>query len=428
MRVFHSFPVEDIADFKNQLFLMAAESHYYCCLDGNNYPDYPYSTFESFFAIEALDVCSVSENCLEAMTNFMSLHQDWMFGFISYDLKNEIEPRLQSANLDGIINPMLHFFVPKYLIKIEQNEVQIGITEDKHLNEFRKKVEKKYLTINTLHTAQVDIKNRISKEQYKRTVDELKAHIQRGDIYEINFCQEFYSRPASIDPVTAFHKLNQNSKAPFTSFFKNDDNFLLCASPERFLKRINNKLISQPIKGTRKRSAIEEEDKYIREELYKDEKERSENVMIVDLVRNDLSKIAKKNSVEVEELFGIYSFQQVHQMISTITCSIDDEISFATIIKALFPMGSMTGAPKLSAMQLIEQYEQTQRGLFSGALGYITPQGNFDFNVVIRSILYNQKQHYLSIQTGSAITIECDPEKEYEECLLKAKAMLSALE
>jgi para-aminobenzoate synthetase component 1 len=169
------------------------------------------------------------------------------------------------------------------------------------------------------------------------------------------------------------------------------------------------------------------QDNLLKQQLFFDEKERSENVMIVDLVRNDFSKIAIKNSVDVEELFGIYTFEQVHQMISTITCNIEQNLSFSEIIKAVFPMGSMTGAPKIAAMELIEQYEPTKRGLFSGAVGYITPKGNFDFNVVIRSILYNSTNKYISIQAGSAITIDCDAEKEYEECLLKAKAMLEAL-
>ncbi|MCC6514768.1 MAG: anthranilate synthase component I family protein, partial [Chitinophagales bacterium] len=271
------------------------------------------------------------------------------------------------------------------------------------------------------------ISQRFSRKDYVETVNKIKQHIQRGDIYEMNFCQEFYAENCKINPIQVFHHLNAISKAPFTSFFKNKENYLMCASPERFLKKQNNTLISQPIKGTRKRLKNEKEDNQIREQLFFDNKERSENVMIVDLVRNDFSKIAIQNTVEVEELFGIYTFEQVHQMISTISCRIDSSMSFATILEAVFPMGSMTGAPKLSAMQLIEKYEKTKRGLFSGAVGYITPKGNFDFNVVIRSILYNANLKYISVQAGSAITIDCDAEKEYEECLLKAKAMLEAL-
>jgi para-aminobenzoate synthetase component 1 len=150
--------------------------------------------------------------------------------------------------------------------------------------------------------------------------------------------------------------------------------------------------------------------------------------MIVDLVRNDLSKIASKGSVNVDELFGIYSFKQVHQMISTVSCEIKDHFTFTDIIKATFPMGSMTGAPKVRAMQIIEECESTKRGVYSGALGYIEPNGDFDFSVVIRSILYNSSNNYLSFMTGSAITSQADAESEYAECLLKAKAMFEALE
>ncbi|MFN8282292.1 MAG: anthranilate synthase component I family protein [Chitinophagales bacterium] len=433
MRSFYSFPVDDIEAFKLQLLALSNHFSHFCFLDSNNYPNYPYSTFGSLFAIDAIDVISVNENCLEQFEQFQQQHNDWLFGFLNYDLKNEIETNLQSNKIDNIENPLLHFFVPKYLIKIENGIVEIGVKSESDaesesaLDEFKKLIiSNKSLTT---HGSQLTTKilNRISKEDYIQTIENLKQHIQLGDIYELNFCQEFYAGNALIDTVRVFQKLNKISKAPFTSFFKNDQNYLMCASPERFLKRQNNTLISQPIKGTRKRNPNQKEDNLLKQQLFFDEKERSENVMIVDLVRNDFSRIAIKNSVEVEELFGIYSFEQVHQMISTITCNIKQTLSFSEIIRAVFPMGSMTGAPKIAAMQLIEQYETTKRGLFSGAVGYITPKGNFDFNVVIRSIFYNQKNQYVSIQAGSAITIDCDAEKEYEECLLKAKAMFEAL-
>jgi para-aminobenzoate synthetase component 1 len=438
MRTFYPFPVSDIETFKLQLVEISNQVTHFCYLDSNNYPNYPYSTFGSLFAIDAVDVISVSKNCLEQFDTFQLQHQDWLFGFLNYDLKNEIEPNLESTKIDNIQNPILHFFVPKYLVKIENEKVEVGIVSESEnvpiaigsesaLDEFRKLITfKKSLTTHDSRL-KTKISNRISKEDYISTIEKIKNHIQLGDIYEMNFCQEFYAENAEINPVAVFQKLNEISKAPFTSFFKNEANYLMCASPERFLKRQNNTLISQPIKGTRKRIQDKKQDNLLKQQLFFDEKERSENVMIVDLVRNDFSKIAIKNSVDVEELFGIYSFEQVHQMISTITCNIEQNLLFSEIIKAVFPMGSMTGAPKIAAMELIEQYEPTKRGLFSGAVGYITPKGNFDFNVVIRSILYNSTNKYISIQAGSAITIDCDAEKEYEECLLKAKAMLEAL-
>ncbi|MBK6275542.1 MAG: anthranilate synthase component I family protein [Saprospirales bacterium] len=433
MRNFYPFPVENIETFKLQLLEISNAVNHFCYLDSNNYPNYPYSTFGSLFAIDAIDVISVNTNCLEQFEKFQQKYNDWMFGFLNYDLKNELESSLISNNIDNIQNPLLHFFVPKYILKIENDKVEIGVLSESEsegesvLDEFRLVLKSQQSIVNSPQKRRLTVDHRLSNIDYINTVNKIKQYIQLGDIYELNFCQEFYVENAEINPVAVFKKLNEISKAPFTSFFKNEQNYLLCASPERFLKRQNNTLISQPIKGTRKRNKDKKEDNLLKQQLFFDEKERSENVMIVDLVRNDFSKIAIKNSVEVDELFGIYSFEQVHQMISTVSCKIENPLSFSDIIKAVFPMGSMTGAPKIAAMQLIEMYEPTKRGLFSGAVGYITPKGNFDFNVVIRSILYNSTNNYISIQTGSAITIDCDAEKEYEECLLKAKAMIEVI-
>lgn len=433
MRIFHPFPVDDITLFKHQLLSLSESFAHFCYLDSNNYPDYPYSTFGSFFAFGALEVLSVRSECLEQFDAFREKNNDWVFGFLSYDLKNEIEPGLYSNHPDIIGMPNLHFFVPEYLVKIENDSVEVGLRETDDaastLLAFRKKIEQVATAAipKSSANAPAKLRARISKEDYIRSVERIKAHIRRGDVYELNFCQEFYDDAISIHPVNVFKKLNRLSRAPFSCFFKANEHYLLCASPERFLKRQYNKLISQPIKGTRRRSGDHAYDTELQEELRNDDKEKSENIMIVDLVRNDLSRIAIRNSVKVEELFGIYSFEQVHQMISTISCSIPPAIHFTDIIRQLFPMGSMTGAPKIAAMELIERYETSRRGLFSGAVGYITPRGNFDLNVVIRSILYNAATSKLSVQAGSALTIDCDAEKEYEECLLKAKAMFEAL-
>ena len=270
----------------------------------------------------------------------------------------------------------------------------------------------------------IPIKNKIQKEEYLAVIRQLKQHILRGDCYEINFCQEFFSDSVVIDPLTAYKKLNEFSPNPFSALYKLEDKWLLCASPERFLKKEGPKILSQPIKGTSKRiPGNTVSDNKSKEDLLQSNKDRSENVMVVDLVRNDLSKVCEEGTVQVDELFGIYSFPQVHQMISTISGELKKKISFSEIIRATFPMGSMTGAPKKRVMELIEQYETTKRGIFSGAVGYISPDGDFDFNVVIRSIMYNGSSGYLSFQTGSAITFYSDPEKEWEECLLKAEAM-----
>lgn len=435
MRTFFSIKTKNEAEFRNMLAGLSEAVEHFCFLDSNNYPNYPYSTFGSLYAIDAIDSISVHQDCLAQFEAFLQKHKDWHFGYLSYDLKNEIEANLHSLNFDGIHHSLLHFFVPKYLVKIEKNKIEVGVHGNNDI-EIKHNLEQFYTLLETakssydlpLTTYEIPrIQQRFSKQDYLTTVEKIKAHILRGDIYEMNLCQEFYAENTTIHPLTVFNKLNTLSKAPFTSYFKNQENYLLCASPERFLKRIKHKLISQPIKGTRKRGETKAEDNKIKQDLFFNEKERSENVMIVDLVRNDFSRIALDNTVDVEELFGLYSFEQVHQLISTITCCIAPRATFSEIIRATFPMGSMTGAPKISAMHIIESLEKTKRGLFSGCVGYITPNGNFDFNVVIRSILYNSAKKYLSIQAGSAITIDCNAEQEYEECLLKAQAMFKAL-
>jgi para-aminobenzoate synthetase component 1 len=267
----------------------------------------------------------------------------------------------------------------------------------------------------------------MDKDSYLEKVEKLRKSISLGDIYEVTFCQEFFAEQAAINPYQVYQNLKDVSPTPFSGFFKLTDKYILSASPERFLCKRKNQLFSQPIKGTAKRSSDPEEDEKIRLGLLNSTKEQAENVMIVDLVRNDLTKSAVKGSVKVEELFGIYTFPQVHQMISTISCTVDPLIHPVEALKNTFPVGSMTGAPKVRAMELIEETECSRRGIYSGSFGYFEPDGDFDFNVVIRSILYNESSKYLSFQVGGAITYASSAEAEYEECLLKASAIVKTL-
>ena len=255
----------------------------------------------------------------------------------------------------------------------------------------------------------------------------MRQHIKRGDCYEINFCQQFVSENAVIDVVKTYQKLSAISPAPFGTFYKLHNNYCLCASPERFLQKKGNQLISQPIKGTSRREADPVKDEANKNYLIQSTKEKSENVMVVDLVRNDMSMVCKKGSVKVKELFGIYSFPQVHQMISTVQGTLAADKTFTNAIEACFPMGSMTGAPKKRVMELIEKYETTRRGLFSGSIGYITPTADFDFNVVIRSIFYNDVKKQVSFFAGSGITFYSNAEDEYNECMMKAQAIVNIL-
>lgn len=394
-----------------------------CLFDSNQYAD-PYSAFDLMVGCEVKkEIFHSGKGSSKEIESFLKDNTSYVIGYFSYDLKNESE-ELFSNNPDHLNFPEFHFFSPKNLVFIKGNEVKI---ESKNPDEI-------WQAINNFEIPSLDqklhkreIKGRFSRAEYIATVKEIQKHIQRGDIYEINFCQEFYIENTTINPVEIFINLNKLSPTPFASYFKLNGKYVLSASPERFLSRRDYKIISQPIKGTSPRKTDKFEDEQQKKSLLENEKERSENVMIVDLVRNDLTKSAKEGTVRVEELFGLYSFKQVHQMISTIVCEAKEGISNPEIILNTFPMGSMTGAPKISAMQLAEKYERSKRGVYSGALGYFSPNGDFDFNVVIRSILYNEQSKYVSFHVGSAITLDSNPEMEYEECLLKGKAITQVL-
>lgn len=364
----------------------------------------------------------------ERLKRFQEERKDFLFGYFSYDLKNDIE-ELSSANQDHLNFPELFFFQPKKIFIWKNNSLQLLYLPscadeiDRDLDEISNMTLLPDVSFNKPH-----ILSRLSKDAYFEKVAKIMEHIHRGDIYEVNFCQEFYAASCDIDTLGVYKKLNDISLAPFASYLKLKDKYLLCASPERFVKKTGEKIIVQPIKGTARRLSDRNEDQKVAESLARDPKERAENIMIVDLLRNDLSKNALKGSVLVEELCRVYSFKQVHQLISTVVCTVNPEEHPVEIIKNLFPMGSMTGAPKISAMKIIEEEEETKRGLYSGAVGYIGPDNNFDFNVVIRSILYNRSENYASFSVGSAITSQSIIEKEYEECLLKAKALKQALQ
>ena len=419
--------IENPELFKQNLLAWATQFREVTFLDSNNYPQ-NYSSYDCVLAVDALtSIKTDSQNAFDKLKEYQQITKDWLFGYLSYDLKNDTE-LLHSENYDQLEFPDLYFFQPKKIFLLSGNTLEqqyLNLCDDELESDIQEILN--FSVSNPKSTLPISIEQRISKPEYLAKVTQMLAHIHRGDIYEANFCMEFYAENAQIDPIQIYQKLNAISEPPFAAFFKHDLHFAISASPERYLRKSGNKLISQPIKGTARRSQNEQEDLEIAQALSQNEKERAENIMIVDLVRNDLSKTAAKNSVQVEELCKVYSFKQVHHLISTITSEIDSQYSAVDVIKNTFPMGSMTGAPKISAMQIIEKLEETRRGLYSGAIGYFTPESDFDFNVVIRTILYNSKQKYVSFSVGSAITSEATAEAEYEECMLKAKAMLSVL-
>ena len=409
----------------------------FCFLDNHGYQIEPHTEECLVAAGKKRKIESTAGKALAQLQKFIDEKPTWLFGHLGYDLKNEIEG-LTSSHPDRIGFPDLFFFEPEIVIQLSEKEMIINADDpEKLFVEIRKtKTNEK-----EKNSSRIVIQQKISHEEYISIIKKLQKHILRGDCYEINFCQEFFVENIVIDPVSVYKNLSEVSPNPFSALYRLNDKWLICASPERFLKKTGNTILSQPIKGTSKRTS--ENDEKNKRDLYNSAKDRSENVMVVDLVRNDLAKICIEGTVKVDELYGIYSFPQVHQMISTVSGKMKENISFSEIIGTTFPMGSMTGAPKRSVMQMIEKYEKTKRGIFSGALGYITSPFNpisgregkgvvrgvadFDFNVVIRSIMFNSSLKNLSFQTGSGITFYSDAEKEWEECLLKAEAIKKVL-
>ncbi len=424
-RTFQSYSIADLSETKSKMLNWCNRFNICAFLDNHHYqlPGHSYECLAGCGSVA--EIKANAGNALNSLQQFLNKQNDWCFGHLSYNLKEETE-NLHSSHADQIGFPDLTFFVPQYVFQLSETTLSIGSCTNDHASVFEEILQQQKKT--APEQQPINIKEKISRQQYIATIEKIKQHILRGDCYELNYCMEFFAENARIDPVHVYEALTKISPNPFSAFYKVNNSCLLCASPERFVRKEGTKILSQPIKGTLKRNRIDTaEDEVLKDQLYRSEKDRSENVMVVDLVRNDLSRVCKEGTVTVDELFGIYSFPQVHQMISTISGEIKEDVSFTDLIRSTFPMGSMTGAPKRKVMQLIDEYEQTRRGIFSGAVGYIAPNGDFDFNVVIRSILYNASTNYLSYLVGSGITFNSDAEKEYEECLLKASAIKNVL-
>lgn len=427
MRTTHRFHTNNPEIFKLQLLQWAQQFTAVVWLDSNGHTAF-HNRFNGVLAADEFTVIETDASTgFDKLSEYQQQTKDWIFGYLGYDLKNDTE-NLTSQNYDGLKLPDLYFFQPKRIIEIIGEELifnYLNMVEDEAEDDFTAICAIKIGT-KPLNNGLV-IKERISKKEYLQKANKMLSHILRGDIYEANLCMEFYAE-GTIHPLATFNSLNTISKAPNSAFLKRKNTYALCASPERYIRKNNDVVISQPIKGTAPRNTSAAIDEAAKNELSQNQKERAENVMIVDLVRNDLSKVAQKGSVRVTELCKVYSFEQVHQMISTVESKVSQTLQPVSVLKATFPMGSMTGAPKISAMKIIEVLEETKRGLYSGAIGYFTPKGDFDFNVVIRSIVYNEEEQYCSFSVGSAITAKADPELEYNECLLKAAALRHVLE
>ncbi|WP_373520440.1 anthranilate synthase component I family protein [Aquiflexum sp.] len=414
MYTMKEFHLSSNHQFVRQLICWADLHYTYVGFFDHNDIKYPYGGFQRILlaAHQAFD--------LEVANQWFGKKE--MAAMLSYDYKNKIE-KLQSNNPPPLNCPDSIFFIPEIKIEILVDQVIIHHPDPQRIFD-----EICDFKLDSFKNSSLEINPLTSRKTYFKNVKAIQNNIVEGDMYELNYCMGFEFCGKTWNSVQGFFDLMEKSPMPFSAFFKSESDYLICASPERFLKKIGDKLIAQPIKGTIKRGKNELEDALLKEKLLNSEKERAENLMIVDLMRNDLSRISQIGSVKVEELFGVYPFSRVHQMISTVSSTFSQSKSLLEIIHATFPMGSMTGAPKIKCMELIDQYEDFKRGWFSGTLGYIDAAGYFDLCVVIRSIVFDKDSGKGYFAVGSAITYDADAAYEYEECLLKASAIVEVLQ
>lgn len=408
---------------RGKMLNWSKQSDIFLFLDSNDFKD-KYGRYECLLAVGSIeDIQGDNDDLLASLQSVHNKQKDWVFGHICYDYKNNLEKKLSSAHTAHTGWQAMHFFRPLIVCFINKEKDLLTVESvNEEPDEVYRQISNADAVLH-INSKQVNFQQRTDKNTYLNKVETLRQHIKDGDCYEINFCCEGFSEGNAAAPLDVFHSLNTLSPSPFAAYYRNKDKYMMCASMERYLLKQDKVITSQPIKGTARRDSDVDIDKKIKEDLTKSIKDRAENVMIADLVRNDLARCCKTGSIQVNELCGIYTFSQVHQMISTISGQLADGVPFTDAIRYTFPMGSMTGAPKIKVMELVEQYEEARRELYSGTVGYITPDGDFDFNVVIRSIFYNESTNFLSYQTGGAITYDSDPEMEWQEMRLKAWAL-----
>lgn len=418
-----SFPSEQLQAVKHKMLYWSNQYSILLLLDSNNY-QHKAGKYELLCAADA--IASVDSHQPDALTALQQAHDqsaDWFFGHINYDYKNRLET-LGSVHVQKMGFPDFYFFRPRVVCYIEKaNPDTLVIETDDHVTPAAIWQDILQTQITGTDIPGLKFEASIAKNDYLDIIEQLRGHIAAGDCYEINYCNEAHVARAAVRPCDCYRVLSGNSPAPFAAYYRHHNSYMMCASPERYLRKQGAVLLAQPIKGTAKRDGRPEVDERHKKQLFENIKERAENVMITDLMRNDLARVSEPGSVQVDELFGIYSFPQVHQMISTVSAKMRTGVPFTDAIRYSFPMGSMTGAPKIKVMQLIDRYERCRRELFSGTVGYIDPSGDFDFNVVIRSLFYNSETQYLSYQTGGAITYDSNPEMEWEETRVKAAAL-----
>jgi para-aminobenzoate synthetase component 1 len=407
--------VPDSPWFLQKALQVARQNAFACWLNGNDY-SYPQGCFGWVLGWGSAS----SKITLEDFLSRQPEDRPYMLGYLGYDHCQG------SSETQGDTRPIFLGFPEEALFV---PEVRIEKAEGGwHLFSKNPGQSLKEISCSTIwepgHLASFHFQHLTKKTEYLKQVETVQERIREGDVYELNLCQ-YLESDSDPDGLSAYWQLNKRSPMPFSGWMMANEVELACGSPERFLRKKERELLTQPIKGTAPRGKNPEEDAENKKRLVNSEKERAENMMIVDLMRNDLARISETGSVEVPEIFGIYSFPGVHQMISTVRSKLLADVDFGDIYKATFPMGSMTGAPKQEVMYWIRQLEPVRRGGYSGCLGYWDGSGDSDTNVLIRTLFIHHGLKRCGLAVGSAITIDSDPEQEWEECGTKAGGILS---
>jgi len=419
--IIYTFPEGELKNLKLKMLNWLRPFNIFAYLDNNSYQHQP-NRFE----------CLIAAGALQTFTDSKTLPEnEWLFGHLNYEFGQQFFSKIdwhKTPDTDGF--PNCFFFLPETILNIPfgQNELHITTSHQAPENVLREILACPSAPNQRPATAIRHWQSDFTQPEYIRQIQEIRREIHRGDYYELNFCVRNHVEYDNCDPFGLFEIINRKNPSPFAAFYRNNNHFLLSASPERFLYKAGNRLQAHPIKGTVKRGQSEAEDEQLKKQLVNDIKERAENLMITDLMRNDLAKICTTGSVHVPDLLGLYTFPTLHHLISTIEGQLKDKCLFLDILKATFPMGSMTGAPKKIVLERIDRYEKNTRGIYSGSLGYILPDGDFDFNVVIRSLELNTDIRQIRYATGGAITYDSVPEKEWQEIALKAKSMRTVLQ
>lgn len=407
--------ITDLALTK-QLILAFTEAFETCNYYDSNEINSPLN-YDRFECLAAFGCIEKVKGNFKQICHQIEIEERWVMSYFAYETNEKFNT---NTDLEDVENGC---YIPEIVLAVRRQSTVLefinnGIS-DSIFNQYVEQFKKCVISSSTNHDLPLIFVACTPKSSYIENVEAIKKQIIEGDFYEINYCQKFLYEGALKQPLKTFEALNKKSPTPFAAYVKNASFTILCTSPERFLFKDQQHLVSQPIKGTNKRMQNSENERQI-ELLKNDAKELAENVMIVDLVRNDLGHVCASGSIKVEELCKVYPFALVNQMISTVSGQLIQNSSFTSIFTALFPMGSMTGAPKIEVMKNIAIYENEKRGIYSGCIGYKMPNGDFDFNVVIRTIIEDKLNNNVSFHVGGAITYDSDPEKEFEECLLKA--------